>query len=191
MLPQARAAEVNALTVALPERSFQGVGVGAREGALVVHDGGLCGPDVVTLLVAGHVVARLGHEPWHLPAGVLPRRADDPLEILAIEPAGQRARRILLVGVALPLVPEHRAKAARSGGLEPRDEPGVGGTVARPRAVGQPGHAAFDRRRGGKGRALGQPFTHTRRPDAPGDEPHRDVEPPHELVAERRHEAPL
>src|SRR4051794_19873036 len=106
MLAQAGAAEVDALPVALAQVAGQGIAVRSLERDAVVPERGLRGADFRRTFVARAVVAHLRHEPRRVPPDLAARLADDALEVLAIKRAGQCARGVALIRVALALVPQ-------------------------------------------------------------------------------------
>ena len=189
MLAESLRAEVNALATTLTHLPGEGIAVGSFEGDTILPQRRLGGADVIALLVSRHVVAGLRDKPRRLPADVSAGVLDDLRQALAVVLARKGPGGIVLVGVAFSLVPEHRSEAVRPHGLHPRDELGIGGAIARPRAVWQPHHPAFEGRRIGKRRPFRQPLPHARRADTAGDESYWHVEPSCDRVAERWHEA--
>ena len=114
MLPESGSAKMHALAAAFSEVAFQGVAVGAGEREAGLPERGLGLADIGRGLIAGHMIADLSDEPGSVPASRLAGVTDDPSKVFLIKGPGQGARRVLLVGVAFALVPEHRAEAMRS-----------------------------------------------------------------------------
>ena len=176
VLAEALATEVDSLPVAFAEIALERVAVRAFEREAVLPQRRLSRANLRRRFVTGNVITHLSHEPRSVPANLAPRIADERLQRVRIELARQRARRVSLIGVALTLMPQHRAKATRPEWLHPRDEHLERRPFARPLAAGQFFDAAFNRRRMGKRRAFRQPLANTRRPDATRDDTDGHVE---------------
>jgi hypothetical protein len=134
------------------------------------------------------MITHLRYEPRCLPANFPARLADDPLKVFAVKIARQRARGIRLIGIALALMPKHRAEALRAQQLHAGHQRGVGFAFALPRAAGKLAHPTSEGRRIRKLRALRQPLAHTRRADAAGHESHWDIAALDDRIAEWRQE---
>ena len=186
MLFEPQAAEMHSLPARFSPFHREAIGVGAGERRALGADGRLRGSDVGRGLVTGHVVARLRHKPGTRLADIAARRRDERREILTVEFPWQRAGRVLLIRIALPLMPEHRPKSARTNALHPLQEHGIGGAVALPAAIGHVPNAARERGRMWKRGACWQPFADARGADPAGDKPDRNTKPLSQPVSQWR-----
>src|SRR3954471_3066322 len=162
---------MDAPALPLAEFAFQRVAVRPLERHAILPERSLRSADFGRAFIVGSMITHLRDEPRRLPADLVARLADNALEMLAVKRAGQRARGVPLIGIALALMPEHGAKAALTALLHARDQGGKRIAFARPLAARELLDARFDGRRIRKRRAFGQPLAHARRADAAGDEP--------------------
>ena len=182
--------EMDATAAGVAQRPHEAIGVGPGKGQPVATDRPLGGADVGRRFVSGNVVAGPRHEPGDVALHLPVRRADQPAEVLRVQRARQRPGGVGLIGVALPLVPEHRPEAGRPDLRHAAKEHGECRAVTLEAAAGRGAHPGGDRRRGRKPATGRQPLADARRPDPTGDKPDRHVEPRGEQVTERRQEAP-